>query len=112
MTWPRGRTILRFRMIVAGSAALLIVVTSLVIVRGPGLPLHAQAEPPPFLVTSIFDEVDTNPGDGQCRTESRTCTLRAATQEANALEGPNVILLQAGTYRLEITSSTFTDADT
>ncbi|MCZ6708602.1 MAG: hypothetical protein O7A71_11720 [Chloroflexi bacterium] len=103
---------MRSRRIVAGSAALLLVVTSLVIVRAPGLPLHAQAEPPPFLVTSIFDEVDTNPGDGQCRTESQTCTLRAATQEANALEGPNVILLQAGTYRLEITSSPFTDADT
>ena len=99
-------------MLVSASAALLIVVTSLVIVRAPGLPLHAQAGPLPFLVTSIFDEVDTNPGDGQCRTAAQTCTLRAATQEANALEGPNVILLQAGTYTLDITSSPFTDADT
>lgn len=51
-----------------------------------------------FAVDSTDDAVDASPGDGQCATASHTCTLRAAIEEANALPGPDTILLPAGTY--------------
>ena len=56
-----------------------------------------------FTVESQTDAVDANPGDGVCATaplpsESVRCTLRAAVMEANALAGPDIISLSAGTY--------------
>jgi fibronectin-binding autotransporter adhesin len=55
-----------------------------------------------FVVNSTADAVDANPGDGVCAAAGEACTLRAAIQEANALSGPAVINLPAGTYALTI----------
>jgi CSLREA domain-containing protein len=47
-----------------------------------------------FTVNRSGDEVDATPGDGVCDIETGPpihCTLRAAIEEANALNGPNVI---------------------
>jgi CSLREA domain-containing protein len=55
-----------------------------------------------FSVSTTADAVDANPGDGACATASATCSLRAAVQEANALAGPDVIELPAGTYDLAV----------
>lgn len=52
-----------------------------------------------FIVNSTADRVDAYPGDGACETDvSGECTLRAAVQEANALEGADTVTLPAGTY--------------
>jgi CSLREA domain-containing protein len=55
-----------------------------------------------FAVNSTIDDVDATPGDGVCATSTGVCTLRAAIQEANALDGPDTIDLGAGTYTLTI----------
>ena len=58
-----------------------------------------------FTVDDTADLVDAEPGDGRCATEAdfpedAVCTLRAAIMEANALPGPDLILLRRGTYEL------------
>src|SRR5262245_18453491 len=56
-----------------------------------------------FVVNSSYDYPDKLPGDGICETDTGngTCTLRAATMEANVLPGADTITLQAGvTYLL------------
>ncbi|NJD55829.1 MAG: CSLREA domain-containing protein [Nitrospirae bacterium] len=55
-----------------------------------------------FVVNSTDDIVDAAPGDGICETGAgnRVCTLRAAVQEANALAGPDKIVLKAKKYSL------------
>ena len=40
-----------------------------------------------FVVNSVSDLVDAEPGDGICVTSAGSCTLRAAIQEANASAG-------------------------
>jgi hypothetical protein len=65
----------------------------------PGLAAQASTS---FRVTVTNDAVDTNPGDGRCRTAAGTCTLRAAMMEANARPGRNAIRLPAATYTLSI----------
>src|SRR2546425_290335 len=55
-----------------------------------------------FTVNSTADAVDATPGDGRCATATSSCTLRAAIQEANALAGPDTIVVPAGTYVLTI----------
>jgi CSLREA domain-containing protein len=55
-----------------------------------------------FAVNSTADAPDANPGDGVCATASGACTLRAAIQEANALNGADVISVPAGTYTLTL----------
>lgn len=55
-----------------------------------------------FLVDSITDAPDADPGDGACASAAGPCTLRAAIQEANALDGADTISLMAGTYTLAI----------
>ena len=52
------------------------------------LPAQAAAT---FTVNSTNDTPDANPGDGACSTAAADCTLRAAIQEANALDGDDVI---------------------
>jgi hypothetical protein len=42
------------------------------------------------------------PGNGVCATSAAACTLRAAIQEANALDGADTITLPAGTYVLTL----------
>ncbi len=53
-----------------------------------------------FTVNNTADAVDANPGDGLCATAQGACTLRAAIQEANALAGPDTIILPTGIYGL------------
>lgn len=64
------------------------------------LALSSMAGAATFFVNSTNDEQDANPGNGICASSSATCTLRAAITEANALAGPDVIRLPAGTFTL------------
>lgn len=51
-----------------------------------------------FTVNSIVDAPDANPGDGVCATVGGECTLRAAVEETNQLQGSDTINLPAGVY--------------
>jgi CSLREA domain-containing protein len=65
-----------------------------------GVPLGSVvAADATFEVSSTLDLPDGNPGDGLCLAGD-ACTLRAAIQEANALDGPDTIVVPAGTYVL------------
>ena len=55
-----------------------------------------------FVVNDTTDALDMTPTDNLCLTAGGTCTLRAAVQQANALTGPDTIMLPAGTYTLTI----------
>jgi large repetitive protein len=55
-----------------------------------------------FTVNSTADRVDSDVGNGVCKTSAGTCTLRAAIQETNALSGPDTIQVPAATYALAI----------
>ncbi len=55
-----------------------------------------------FNVNNSQDDVDVSVGDGVCRTGNNQCSLRAAIQEANAMPGPDVIRVPAGTYQMVI----------
>src|ERR687895_796666 len=70
-----------------------------------GLTVPAAADAAlPFTVNNTRDEVDTNPGNGQCQTFSGAgqCSLRAAIQEANASLGHDTINILPGVYELEV----------
>jgi CSLREA domain-containing protein len=59
-----------------------------------------------FTVNDVADDIDVSPGDGICANSSGLCTLRAAVMEANALSGPDMILLSRNTtYTLAIAGS-------
>ncbi len=73
---------------------------SAVLVLSVGVAAAARAAS--FTVTNTGDAVDAAPGDGVCATAGAVCTLRAAIQEANALSGPDSIIVPAGTYLLTI----------
>lgn len=66
-----------------------------VVVLGPATQSNAASYV--FLVDSLSPiGNDINPGDGICRTATNTCTLRAALQESNALNGAhNVVIAPA-----------------
>ncbi len=70
-----------------------------------GLLLGAAVQAATFTVAGTADRADTNPGDGVCNSNLNYCTLRAAIQEANALPGPDTIMVPAGTYNLTIYGS-------
>jgi CSLREA domain-containing protein len=53
-----------------------------------------------FTVNTTVDLTDLVPGDGRCRTVIGSCSLRAAIQETNALEGDDRIILPAGAFIL------------
>jgi hypothetical protein len=59
-----------------------------------------------FTADQIFDAQDSEPGDGRCdaspETEGQQCTLRAAVQESNALDGRDSVVLIGGTYLLTL----------
>lgn len=78
----------------------LLIASGLAILPEPG----RSAE---FLVNSLYDAVDYDPGDGFCSTAKpsltpRLCTLRAAIQEANARPGEDTVVLQSGRHLLFI----------
>ncbi|HEY6362936.1 MAG TPA: choice-of-anchor Q domain-containing protein, partial [Vicinamibacterales bacterium] len=63
----------------------------------------ARAGAADFTVQPTFDdETDAVPGDGICASVNGTCTLRAAVQEANALPGPDRILVPSDFYFLRL----------
>jgi CSLREA domain-containing protein len=65
-----------------------------------------------FTTTTTLDLVDTNPGDGFCRTvEGLKCSLRAAVQEANELGGFHTIQLGPGPYKLTLRELDADDLD-
>src|SRR5918992_589537 len=55
-----------------------------------------------FEVNDTNDRVDANLGDGLCRTSQNTCTLRAAIQQANMLNGADTIDLPGGVYTIRL----------
>jgi hypothetical protein len=57
-----------------------------------------------FEVDAAKDLADLVPGDGFCRTEDETCSLRAAVEEANASAGPDAIVVPRGRFRLVLGS--------
>jgi hypothetical protein len=73
----------------------------LVAVLVPALPAEV-AHAASFTVNSTTDEVDLTAVDNLCVTQSGTCTLRAATQQANASNSDDVINVPAGDYQLTI----------
>lgn len=63
--------------------------------------LTTVVAPAAFIVTTIADAPDANPGDGQCRTADNVCSLRAAIEQANATPGQQTIALDYQTYLLD-----------
>lgn len=57
-----------------------------------------------FQVNTVADLTDASPGNGKCETVTGggLCALRAAILEANALPGPDTIVIPTGTYLLAI----------
>jgi uncharacterized repeat protein (TIGR01451 family) len=53
-----------------------------------------------FAIDSTEDTNDRAAGDGMCETSSGACTLRAAVEEANALQGADTVAVPAGAYHL------------
>jgi CSLREA domain-containing protein len=75
-----------------------VIILSILLAQFGMRPAAAAGE---FVVNSTADMVDANPGDGQCETDiTGDCTLRAAVQEANELEGADTISIPAGVYTL------------
>src|SRR5438552_3748928 len=72
------------------------------VVRPGLLRLENRVLPAVFVVNSLVDGVDAHPGDGVALTADGHTTLRAAVMEANALPGPDTVILPAGTYVLSI----------
>jgi len=66
-----------------------------------------------IVVNSVLDKPDLDPGNGIVDTGvAGEVTLRAAIMEANALAGPDTIMLEADTYRLTILGTGEEDAAT
>lgn len=69
-------------------------------------------EPVIFYVTTTVDEPDAVLGNGDCKTTSNECSLRAAIDEANLLsdlEAEVIIDLPSGNYTLSEAHPVFTD---
>ncbi len=64
--------------------------------------VNARTHAAIFNLDSNLDAVDAAPGDGLCATASKTCTLRAAIQEANASPGFDEIRLRPDKYSLKL----------
>lgn len=60
-------------------------------------------------VDSMVDEVDIEPGDGNCRSIASRCTLRAAVMESNAHQGHDLIEVPSGHYVLSLSGSETAD---
>ena len=85
-----------------------LVALALAAVLGALLLFPGAASPPPvqaaaFVVDSTADDADSVL-DGQCWTANQQCTLRAAIQEANGTEAPDIITFNipgAGPYTIQ-----------
>lgn len=82
----------------------LAIITALIGTAVAAVPAR-NAEATAFVVDSTADATDALPGDGVCDTGAGECSLRAAIQEANALDGADSIEVPAGTYSLAITGA-------
>ena len=86
---------------------MMIALLSFVVVTVTRNPLRAAT----FTVDSIADTADANPGNGICADGSGNCTLRAATEESNALAGDDIINFSVtGTITLGSQLPTVVDA--
>ena len=85
---------------ILAAIGLLIMSAALIAIDAP--PGAGPIQAATFVVNTTTDAVDVDPGDGVCSTESDSCSLRAAIQEANALEGADLITIPAGIYSLTI----------
>ena len=90
---------------------LLILAAILALIAFP-LDLAYTAQSSTFTATSVLDNVDANPGDGECADVGGNCTLRAAVMEANAIAGPDTIILLEDTYHLTLAGDDEDDAAT
>jgi hypothetical protein len=72
-----------------------------VAVAATALLLSSASGAATFVVDTFPDGVDVLPGDGVCATASGDCTVRAAVMEANALLGPDTVIVPAGTFPIE-----------
>jgi CSLREA domain-containing protein len=59
-----------------------------------------------FIVDVTEDGIDAVPGDADCDDGAGNCSLRGAIQEANALAGPDVVVLTDGVYALTLKRDT------
>lgn len=57
-----------------------------------------------LVVNTLGDSVDAVPGDGSCADSAGRCSLRAALMESNALAGPELVRVPAGTITLSLTT--------
>jgi len=75
--------------------------------RGAGLVVLRFQKPNPLTLTvnSNADVQDAIAGDGECKTHTGVCSLRAAIQEANANSGVDTIVLPAGVYPLSLSGA-------
>jgi len=80
----------------ARQAAWASVVALALAVMVTGSPAHGAT----FMVDATQDQRDADLGDDLCNNGTNDCTLRAAVQQANATEGPDVILVEPGLYVL------------
>jgi CSLREA domain-containing protein len=58
-----------------------------------------------FVVNTTLDSTDSNLGNGLCGNSEGFCSLRAAVQQANALDGPDTITLGAQSYEVTTVQS-------
>jgi CSLREA domain-containing protein len=76
-------------------------VCSTVLLTSAGLVTSpAPAAATTFTVNTAADAPDAAQGDGACATAAAQCSLRAAVQEANAMVGPDLIVLPGGEYHI------------
>jgi len=66
--------------------------------NGDFVPVVAPAD---FVVSTVVDEADDNPGDGVCAIAGGACSLRAAISEANLMPGHQIISLAGWQILLE-----------
>jgi CSLREA domain-containing protein len=64
------------------------------------LALAQAASAATFRVNSTVDSADANTADSVCLDILNRCTLRAAIEQANALGGPDQVILPPGTYAI------------
>src|ERR671915_526878 len=77
-------------------------ITVCLVLVGLLVPSLATAQRPALQVNDTNDRVDADLGDGLCRTSQNTCTLRAAVQQANMLNGADTIDLPGGVYNTRL----------
>lgn len=95
--WDGGVGMDSNRRLARGGVVVVVLAASIVALQA------TPAQATTFLVDTIADTVDANPGDGTCADSIGDCSLRAAIHEIMNTAGPHVIQLVGGnTYTLTI----------